>query len=106
VCFIDLALPWIFFAVTNPQVLQRLFIPKDKKAFSWMVWMFALFGLLYTLVVSFLGFSARSGTTHGLFPAVTDRDRVILGLLAGATAAVVLVEKPRARKAGDRRGQS
>jgi SSS family solute:Na+ symporter len=80
--FIDLTLPWIFFALTNPQVLQRLFIPRDSKAFNRMVRMFALFGLLYTLLVSFLGFSARWGTAQGLFPAVADRDRVILELLA------------------------
>jgi SSS family solute:Na+ symporter len=43
--------------------------------------MFALFGLLYTLLVSFLGFSARWGAARGLFPAVADRDRVILELL-------------------------
>ena len=80
--FVDLTLPWIFFALTNPQVLQRLFIPRDGKAFNRLVWMFALFGLLYTLLVSFLGFSARWGTAQGLFPAVADRDRVILELLS------------------------
>jgi SSS family solute:Na+ symporter len=76
--FINLTLPWIFFALTNPQVVQRLFIPRDRKAFNRMVVYFSIFGLIYTLIVTLVGFSARFGMERGIFPDVADRDTVIL----------------------------
>ena len=78
--FINLTLPWVFFALTNPQVMQRLFIPKDRKALRRMILLFGLFGLLYTLIVTMIGFMARYGTEHGLFASVADRDRVTIEL--------------------------
>jgi len=79
--FVNFTLPWFFFALTNPQVLQRLFIPKDTGSLKRMILYFAIFGLLYTLIVTFIGFAARGGAQAGLFPAVQDRDSVILELL-------------------------
>jgi SSS family solute:Na+ symporter len=79
--FIDFTLPWFFFALTSPQVMQRLFIPKSKRSFNSMILYFGVFGLFYTLMVTFIGFSARYGAGFGLFPAVTGRDEVILELL-------------------------
>lgn len=76
--FINLTLPWVFFALTNPQVVQRLFIPRDRRAFKRMVVYFSLFGLIYTLIVCLIGFSARYGLERGMFPDVADRDTVIL----------------------------
>jgi SSS family solute:Na+ symporter len=76
--FISLTLPWIFFALTNPQVVQRLFIPRDRKAFRNMIVYFGIFGLIYTVIVTLIGFSARFGLEQGVFPEVADRDKVIL----------------------------
>ncbi len=80
--FINLTLPWIFFALTNPQVVQRLFIPRDRRAFKRMVVYFSIFGLIYTLIVSLVGFSARFGMERGMFPDVADRDKVILQIFS------------------------
>jgi SSS family solute:Na+ symporter len=79
--FVNLTLPWIFFALTNPQVVQRLFIPRDRRAFNRMIVYFSIFGLIYTLIVTLIGFSARFGLEQGVFPDVADRDMVILEIL-------------------------
>jgi SSS family solute:Na+ symporter len=76
--FVTLTLPWVFFALTNPQVVQRLFIPRDRAAFRRMVVYFAVFGLIYTVIVTMVGFSARFGLERGVFPDVANRDTVIL----------------------------
>lgn len=84
--FINLTLPWCFFALTNPQVVQRLFIIKKASGIRNMIILFASFGLLYTLIVSFIGFGAKFGTIQGLFPAIQDRDTVtmnVLGMMSG-----------------------
>jgi SSS family solute:Na+ symporter len=78
--FIDFTLPWFFFALTSPQVMQRLFIPKNKRSFNSMILYFGIFGLFYTLMVTFIGFAARYGAANGLFPLSTGRDEVILEL--------------------------
>ncbi len=79
--FATLTIPWFFFALTNPQVFQRLFIPKDEKAIKRMVVLFGLFGLIYTVLVTFLGLDLRFGTEIGKFPAIADRDKVTPTLL-------------------------
>ncbi len=80
--FATLTIPWFFFALTNPQVFQRLFIPKDERALKRMVVLFGLFGLIYTVLVTFLGLDLRFGTEIGKFPAVADRDEVTPTLLS------------------------
>jgi len=80
--FINFTLPWFFFALTNPQVVQRLFIPKDEHSFNRMVLFFSLYGFIYTLIVTGIGFYARHGAAGGLFPLVQDRDRVIIEILS------------------------
>ena len=57
--FIGLALPWLFFSISNPQVTQRLFVPQSVRAFKQMIGGFLIFGFLYTLVSVFWGFGAR-----------------------------------------------
>ena len=57
--FLGLALPWLFFSISNPQVTQRLFVPSSVTAFKQMIGGFLIFGLIYTLVSVFWGFSAR-----------------------------------------------
>jgi len=80
--FVNFTLPWFFFALTNPQVVQRLFIPRNERSFNRMVFFFGLYGFIYTLIVTGIGFSARHGAVNGLFPVVQDRDRVIIEVLA------------------------
>ena len=79
--FINLTLPWCFFALTNPQVVQRLFIIKNEAGIRKMIILFAGFGLAYTLIVCFIGFGAKFGTLHGIFPAIQDRDTVIVEVI-------------------------
>lgn len=74
--FISYTLPWFFFALTNPQVVQRIFIPKDRTSLRKMVILFGLFGLVYTVLVTFIGLQLRLLTEYGAFPRVTDRDLV------------------------------
>jgi solute:Na+ symporter, SSS family len=79
--FANFTIPWLFFALTNPQVLQRLFILKDRTALRRMIIFFGIFGVLYTFLVTFIGFSARFGTERGIFGAVSDRDKIILEII-------------------------
>ena len=80
--FINLTLPWCFFALTNPQVVQRLFIIKEKKDFSKMLVLFGVFGFLYTVIVTIMGFSAKYGTAAGTFPEVGGGDKVISNIIS------------------------
>jgi SSS family solute:Na+ symporter len=57
--FIGLALPWLFFLISNPQVSQRLFIPKSVTAMKQMLGGFLIFGFIYTLISVLWGFGAR-----------------------------------------------
>lgn len=79
--FINMTLPWCFFALTNPQVVQRLFIIKNEAGIRKMIILFAGFGLVYTLIVCFIGFGAKFGTIQGIFPAIQDRDMVTVELI-------------------------
>jgi len=81
VFFINLTLPWCFFALTNPQVVQRLFIIRNESGIRNMIILFAAFGLAYTLIVCFIGFGAKFGTIQGIFPAIQDRDTVTVELI-------------------------
>ncbi len=57
--FIGLSLPWFFFCLSNPQVSQRLFIPRSLTHMRTMVMGFLCFGFIYTLISILWGFSAR-----------------------------------------------
>ncbi|MDC7125496.1 MAG: sodium:solute symporter family protein [Spirochaetales bacterium] len=81
VFFINMTLPWAFFALTNPQVVQRLFIIKDKQGLRKMIVLFAVIGAAYTIITCLIGFSAKYGTLSGTFAEIQGRDNVILGLL-------------------------
>ena len=58
--FIGFTTPWLFFAITNPQVVQRLYMPKNSRAYRGMVRYFALYGLLYTALVVLIGLVFRA----------------------------------------------
>ena len=79
--FINLTLPWCFFALTNPQVVQRLFIIEKESGIRKMIILFAVFGFLYTMIVTYIGFAAKQGSLQGLFPVLADRDMVTVELL-------------------------
>jgi len=75
--FLAFTLPWIFFAITNPQVVQRIFMPKSKDALRNMIKYFTLFGAVYTVLVTIIGLFAKSLTLAGKFPDLTlKRDLV------------------------------
>ncbi len=57
--FIGLTTPWFFFSISNPQVSQRLFVPKSLKALKNMLRGFLIFGFIYTIIVVLWGLSAR-----------------------------------------------
>jgi SSS family solute:Na+ symporter len=56
--FLALAFPWFFFAISNPQVSQRLFILRDMAAMRRMILWVLGFGLVFTLVAVIWGFAA------------------------------------------------
>jgi SSS family solute:Na+ symporter len=78
--FFGLSLPWIFFSLSNPQVTQRLFIPKSVTAFKQMIGGFLIFGLIYTIVSVLWGFGARL-----LLPGLEKADMATPSLLAHPT---------------------
>ncbi|MDI9644048.1 MAG: sodium:solute symporter family protein [Candidatus Verstraetearchaeota archaeon] len=79
--FLNMTIPWFFFAITNPQVVQRLFAPKSKKAQKGMIIWFGFYGLFFTVLVCALGIMIRGATEAGGFPLITYRDSVTPTLL-------------------------
>ena len=75
--FFGLALPWLFFPLTNPQVTQRLFVPDSVTAFKQMIGGFLIFGLIYTIVSVLWGFCAKL-----LIPGLKIADLATPSLLA------------------------
>ena len=80
--FLSLTIPWFFFALTNPQVFQRMFISKDLQALRKMIVYFGFFGVLYTVIVTLIGIELKILTIKGLFPLVEYRDNVTPTLLS------------------------
>ncbi|MBW7921243.1 MAG: sodium:solute symporter family protein [Rubellimicrobium sp.] len=57
--FLALSVPWFFFAITNPQVSQRLFMLRDLGAMRRMIlWVLGV-GFVFTLIAVIWGFAAR-----------------------------------------------
>ena len=83
--FMGLTLPWFFFSLSNPQVSQRLFMPKDLGAMRRMLLGFLVFGFIYTLVSVLWGFSALVA-----FPALESADLATPTLLASVHVPPVL----------------
>ncbi len=80
--FINITLPWAFFALTNPQVVQRLFILKEKSDLKKMIILFASVGFVYTLITCFVGFAAKFGLLNGSFAQVAGRDQVTVQIIS------------------------
>lgn len=75
--FIGLSLPWFFFSISNPQVSQRLFVPRSIASMRVMVLGFLVFGFVYTLLAIVWGFSALV-----LFPGLENPDLATPTLLS------------------------
>ncbi|MBS3814808.1 sodium:solute symporter family protein [Candidatus Bipolaricaulota bacterium] len=74
--FIGLALPWAFFALTNPQVSQRMLVPDKLSSLKRMIIYFAAFGFVYTIISTLFGFQAAH-----LLPGLTNADKAMPKLL-------------------------
>ncbi|MEM3975830.1 MAG: sodium:solute symporter family protein [Desulfurococcaceae archaeon] len=95
--FLAYTIPWIFFAITNPQVVVRLYMPRDEKSYKRMVMLFSLYGFLYTIVVVTVGLVAAGIALTGRMPANLKWDEVtplLLGYmypLLGSLVAVSII---------------
>lgn len=67
--FLGMTIPWLFFSLSNPQVSQRMYMPKSLKSLKTMLMGFMIFGLVYTLVSVIWGFSAVV-----MFPSLENPD--------------------------------
>ncbi|MEM2724972.1 MAG: sodium:solute symporter family protein, partial [Candidatus Nezhaarchaeales archaeon] len=76
IAFISMTVPWFFFCVSNPQVVQRFYIPKSVGALRNMIGGFLIFGFIYTVIVTLLGLVA-----HILVPHIRDPNMVTPTLL-------------------------
>lgn len=74
--FLAYTIPWIFFAVTNPQVVVRLYVHKDRNSFKKSVLLFSVFGFLYTIMVVYVGLLTRGLAELGLFESISRSDLV------------------------------
>lgn len=82
--FAAYTLPWLFFSLSNPQVLQKLFAARDERSLRAMLKYFSAFGFSYTLLSVFVGLFARGLTLLGALPEVPGRDAVTPALLSMA----------------------
>ncbi|HDD26757.1 MAG TPA: sodium:solute symporter family protein [Acidilobales archaeon] len=78
--FLAFTIPWVFFAVTNPQVVQRVFMPANERSLKRLIQYFSIYGLIYTLIVTAIGLMARGLTELGVLAEVS-RDLVTPTLL-------------------------
>lgn len=97
--FVALSLPWFFFAISNPQVSQRLFILRDIAAMRRMIYWVLGFGLVFTVIAVIWGFAALQlapglENTSTATPALLTSGAIpapvavllILGILAAAVS--------------------
>jgi SSS family solute:Na+ symporter len=84
--FLGLTLPWAFFALTNPQVVQRLYAPRDLPSLRRTLFVFAAFGLFYTLFCVLLGLGAAA-----LIPGLPNPDGAMPHLLTRVPPLLALV---------------
>lgn len=84
--FIGLSLPWAFFALSNPQVSQRMFVSENITSLKRMIIYFAVFGFIYTIITTLLGFSAAN-----LVPGLSAADNAMPTLLSKVPTLLGLV---------------
>ncbi|WP_440059423.1 sodium:solute symporter family protein [Thermogladius sp. 4427co] len=81
--FLAYTIPWVFFSITNPQVVMKLYLPKDSVSYRKSIQFFFVYGLTYTLIAVASGLVARGLACYGILPGNLSRDSVtpyILGL--------------------------
>jgi solute:Na+ symporter, SSS family len=83
--FVGLTLPWFFFAISNPQVSQRLFTTDDMRAMRTMIVGTLTFGLLFTVISILWGFSALL-----IVPDLPNPDLATPSLLAGGAVPTII----------------
>lgn len=84
--FIGITLPWAFFALTNPQVSQRMYIPNTVASLRRMVLFFAIFGFLYTIISTFFGMQSAS-----IVPGLENADNAMPSLMTKLPGAISLI---------------
>jgi SSS family solute:Na+ symporter len=84
--FIALSVPWFFFAISNPQVSQRLFIVKDFKSMRRMILWVLGFGIVFTHIAVIWGFAALQ-----LVPGLENTSTASPALLASGVIPVPVV---------------
>ncbi|MEM2009804.1 MAG: sodium:solute symporter family protein [Thermosphaera sp.] len=92
--FLAYTIPWIFFAITNPQVVSRLYVHKNSAVFKRSVVLFSIYGFIYTLIAVGVGILARVMAVSGLIPGNLARDAVtphILSLMSPVLSALISV---------------
>lgn len=86
--FIGLTLPWAFFALTNPQVSQRMFVSDSVKSIKQMIIYFSIFALIYTVITTLLGISIAGA---GLLGAEAEADTAMPVLLGNVPVPLALI---------------
>lgn len=89
--FIGLTLPWAFFAISNPQVSQRLFVSKNIRSIKRMIIGFSLFALIYTIMTALFGFSISNLVNAEILPAFTNADKAMPTLLRNVPTILALI---------------
>ena len=84
--FIGITLPWAFFALTNPQVSQRLYIPDRVLSLRRMILYFAAFGFVYTIISTLFGLQAAH-----LIPGLENPDNAMPNLLRRVPDVLALI---------------
>lgn len=84
--FAGLTLPWAFFAVTNPQVVQRLYIPANVGSLRRMIIGFSAFGFIYTVLCVIFGLAAAAK-----MPGLDKPDNAMAMLLSAVPVPLALV---------------
>ncbi|MEM3967648.1 MAG: hypothetical protein QXK04_07745 [Ignisphaera sp.] len=80
--FLAYIMTWMVFAVTNPQVVVRLYVHKDLESYRKSVLLFYIYGFTYTLIVVIVGLTAASLSQLGLVPSNMPWDFVTPYLFA------------------------
>lgn len=91
--FVLLIVPWMFFALSNPQVLQRVYTTYDYVSYRRMVILFSIAGLVYTVLMVLIGLSARALISPEMLPKL-DVNLVtptLLTIIPEVLAALVVV---------------
>ncbi len=88
--FVALSLPWFFFAISNPQVSQRLFILRDMASMKRMIFWVLGFGLIFTLIAVVWGFAALQ-LAPGLENTATATPALLISGAIPAPVSVLLI---------------